>query len=198
MREEIRRIHRQTKITTLYVTHDQKEALSLAGRMAILNEGRLDALGTPRELYRRPPTRFSAAFLGEINALAGKVLADGKVDTACGVIEVNPGAQASSLPSLDAGKMAALPGTQVTIFCRPESIFIAEESAQVPPPAGFQPLEARGRVLSGAFFGGNTLYEIALPGEVRWRVLRHEANGQGLPEGAPVKLAVDRRAWATI
>src|SRR5213075_159473 len=64
MREEIRRIHRQTKITTLYVTHDQKEALSLAARMAILRAGKLAALGPPRELSRHPPNRFSADFLG--------------------------------------------------------------------------------------------------------------------------------------
>jgi len=74
MRSEIRRIHRQTRRATLYVTHDQKEALSIADRLAILRDGKLDAVGTPRGLYWNPPTRFTAAFLGEINALPGEVL----------------------------------------------------------------------------------------------------------------------------
>src|SRR5204863_2365241 len=87
MREEIRRIHKQTKITALYVTHDQGEALSLAERMAILNKGTVDALGEPRQLYRNPPTRFSAEFLGDINLLEGTLAADSRsVATAAGTI----------------------------------------------------------------------------------------------------------------
>src|SRR5476649_2102162 len=78
MREEIRRIHKATKITTLYVTHDQKEALSLADRMAILRAGKVDALGPPRQLYRFPPTKFSADFLGDVNAIPGTIAADGR------------------------------------------------------------------------------------------------------------------------
>jgi ABC-type Fe3+/spermidine/putrescine transport system ATPase subunit len=181
MREEIRRIHKQTQITTLYVTHDQKEALALAGRLAILNEGRLNALGKPRDLYQHPPTRFSAAFLGEINALAGKVLAGGKVATACGEIEVP-----HSLPV----------GAPIAVFCRPESVHVSLETDGLPPES-FQPLAGSARVVSGAFCGGYTLYEISLPGEVRWRVSRPD-HGSALAEGALVKVAVDGRALAVL
>jgi iron(III) transport system ATP-binding protein len=67
MREEIRRIHAQTRITTIYVTHDQKEALSLADRMAVLHDGRVEQVGDPRTVYRAPANRFVADFIGETN-----------------------------------------------------------------------------------------------------------------------------------
>src|SRR5712671_2546615 len=67
LREEIRRIHAQTRITTIYVTHDQKEALSLADRMAVVREGVIEQTGDPRTIYRSPATRFVADFIGETN-----------------------------------------------------------------------------------------------------------------------------------
>lgn len=73
MREEIRRIHDQTRITTLYVTHDQKESLSMADRIAVLRDGMVEQVGTPRELYAAPASRFVADFVGETNWLAAEV-----------------------------------------------------------------------------------------------------------------------------
>src|SRR5947199_1816195 len=73
MREEIRRIHAQTKITTIYVTHDQKEALSLASRMAVMRDGTIEQIGNPRTVYRSPANRFVADFIGETNWLTGQV-----------------------------------------------------------------------------------------------------------------------------
>jgi len=74
MRDEIRRIHAQTRITTIYVTHDQKEALSLAQRMCVLRNGRVEQIGEPREVYRAPTNRFVADFIGETNWLEGTVV----------------------------------------------------------------------------------------------------------------------------
>jgi len=74
MREEIRRIHAQTRLTTIYVTHDQKEALSLADRMAVMREGLIEQIGDPRAVYRAPANRFVADFMGETNWLAAEVL----------------------------------------------------------------------------------------------------------------------------
>jgi iron(III) transport system ATP-binding protein len=79
MREEIRRIHAQTKITTIYVTHDQKEALSLADRMAVLRDGVLEQIGDPRTVYRAPVNRFVADFIGETNWFPA-VVAEGAGD----------------------------------------------------------------------------------------------------------------------
>jgi iron(III) transport system ATP-binding protein len=73
LRHEIRRICKASGITTVYVTHDQKEALSMADRVALLRDGRIVQLGTPRDLYREPKTRFVAEFLGEADFLEATV-----------------------------------------------------------------------------------------------------------------------------
>jgi iron(III) transport system ATP-binding protein len=73
MRGEIRRICKSAGLTTIYVTHDQKEALSVADRLAILEAGRVIQCGTPVEVYRRPANRFVAGFIGETNFLEGEV-----------------------------------------------------------------------------------------------------------------------------
>jgi ABC-type Fe3+/spermidine/putrescine transport system ATPase subunit len=76
LRGELQRIHRETRTTCLYVTHDQEEALSLADRIAVMNRGRIEQLGAPREIYERPANEFTARFMGEINVLnAGSPLA---------------------------------------------------------------------------------------------------------------------------
>lgn len=74
LRSEIRRICKASGITTVYVTHDQKEALSMADRLAIVSKGRLAQVGTPRDLYTRPSTRFVATFLGEANIIPCEVI----------------------------------------------------------------------------------------------------------------------------
>ena len=71
MRREIKRLHDETQTTALYVTHDQNEALSVADRIGVMRGGSLQQVGTPRELYRLPQTRFVAGFLGESNFLPG-------------------------------------------------------------------------------------------------------------------------------
>jgi iron(III) transport system ATP-binding protein len=72
MRNELRRIHAQTGITTIYVTHDQKEALSLARRIAVMESGRVRQVGTPREIYVSPADQFVAEFVGQANILHGQ------------------------------------------------------------------------------------------------------------------------------
>ncbi len=186
MRDEIRRIHRETKITTLYVTHDQGEALSLAGRMAILNKGKIDALGPPRGIYRNPPTRFSAEFLGEINALTG-ILADDRrsVSTGAGIVPLN----ANELPS------TLQTGSTVTAFCRPESVTI---SAIDDANAAHMSLKLNARIASSAFLGESTVYEIEVDGQPKWRVRRHETGEQVFADGTPVRISVAADAWAVV
>ncbi len=69
LREELSRIHRETKTTCLYVTHDQEEALSLADRIAVMNHGKIEQIGTPTELYQHPVNEFTARFMGPINII---------------------------------------------------------------------------------------------------------------------------------
>jgi iron(III) transport system ATP-binding protein len=89
MREHIQELHRAIGITMIYVTHDQKEALAMADRMAVMRMGRVGQVGDPRSLYARPSDRFVADFIGEINLLPGEVSAVGeevRVETALGAI----------------------------------------------------------------------------------------------------------------
>lgn len=103
MRDEIRRLHSELRITTVYVTHDQKESLALAGRIAVLRDGRVEQLGRPREIYRRPASRFVADFIGECNWLEAQVIAvrDGlaTVRTALGDVTGPAGAMTPGAPA---------------------------------------------------------------------------------------------------
>ncbi len=74
MRSEIRRICKSSGFTTIYVTHDQKEALSVADRIAVIQAGRIVQVGTPAEMYRRPINSFVADFIGSTNLIRGKVI----------------------------------------------------------------------------------------------------------------------------
>lgn len=113
MREEIRRIHAQTRITTIYVTHDQKEALSLASRMAVLRDGVVEQIGDPRTVYRAPANRFVADFIGETNWVEAEVEGG-----AGGVLELR-----TPLGKIRAaGKSSA--GGKVWLGFRPESVQI--------------------------------------------------------------------------
>lgn len=91
MRQEIRRLCKDNKLTGVYVTHDRQEALSMADRVAILKDGKIRQIGTPLEIYRRPADAFIANFIGETNFVPGKVVAveNGQtaVETAFGVLK---------------------------------------------------------------------------------------------------------------
>jgi iron(III) transport system ATP-binding protein len=119
MREELREIHWRTAVTMLYVTHDQKEALSMAQRLALMNLGRIVQVGTPDELYRRPASRFAAEFIGETNLFTGRIL---RRDEAAVVVETPLG----EMRCPDAvGR--ALGGT-VSVCFRPESVELVAPS----------------------------------------------------------------------
>ena len=114
MRAEIRRVCKEFKLTTVYVTHDQKEALSIADRMAILESGHILQVGTPREVYKRPRSKVVANFIGETDFLPGRVLGPAgdflTVETAVGNFEGVLG---------DAAHPPAT-GAEVTVSIRPE------------------------------------------------------------------------------
>ena len=76
MRREIKELHRKTKVTVVYVTHDQSEALALADRIVVMNQGQIEQVGTPQEIYSHPATPFVAKFVGRSNLIAGTWSAD--------------------------------------------------------------------------------------------------------------------------
>jgi iron(III) transport system ATP-binding protein len=114
MRTEIRRICRAAGLTAIYVTHDQKEALSIADRMAVLNKGRIEQIGRPQDLYLRPGNIFVASFMGETNLLPGKIIA-----TADGTAEVETAIGRLRSSAVPPGVGA---GAAVTVSVRPETI----------------------------------------------------------------------------
>jgi thiamine transport system ATP-binding protein len=73
LRTQVKRIQSELGITTVYVTHDQEEALAVSDRVAVMNEGRVEQVGRPEDVYRRPTTRFVAEFLGDNNVFAGEI-----------------------------------------------------------------------------------------------------------------------------
>jgi iron(III) transport system ATP-binding protein len=117
MRAEIRRICKTRGLTAIYVTHDQKEALSIADRLAILNCGKVEQTGSPIDVYRRPKNRFVAGFIGEANFIEGtiKEISDGAVFVDSKIGTVVADASCLAEPSL------AKPWTSVTLCVRPEA-----------------------------------------------------------------------------
>ena len=114
MREEIRRIHAETGITMVYVTHDQKESLSMADRIAVMSMGRIEQIGDSRSIYRRPVNRFVADFIGETNIFAGTLAA---VDGGVGRVDT-PLGQFRAL----VGETPVQVGQAVEVMVRPESL----------------------------------------------------------------------------
>ncbi len=136
MRGEIRRIHEETGITMIYVTHDQKEALSMADRMAVMDMGTVQQVGAPRAVYRRPLNRFVAEFVGETNMLPGTLVS---VGDRTGLVETAPGNLTAALPDHPPAEGAAVlcmvrpeclrigPGEQNTLSARlADSVYLGE------------------------------------------------------------------------
>ncbi len=149
MRGELKRIHRDAGATTVYVTHDQGEALTMATHVAVMRAGRIEQLGSPREIYRRPASLFVADFVGSpgINRIAGRLVADGGV----AVLETAAGCFATTAP-------AALAGWEVVGAVRPEDLELTE-------PDGGRRVQVFA-VLPG---GGETIIQVNLGAE-RWSV----------------------------
>ncbi len=169
MRSEIRRICRATGLTTLYVTHDQKEALSIADRIAILERGRVVQVGPPEQLYTRPETPFVAEFLGHSNLIAGRVLeraaADPQPDAAA------PGGDGRQRWYIDTalGKLWAFAkpglvgaGANVTLAIRPEQLRIAPTSRQAPAAQSVNCVPAC--VLESWFLGDRSEHRLSAGG----------------------------------
>ncbi|MBI3516029.1 MAG: ABC transporter ATP-binding protein [Proteobacteria bacterium] len=114
---EIKRLHRQLGITFIYVTHDQREALIMSDRIAVMNDGRIAQLGSPTDLYDRPANRFVAGFVGESNFLEGEVTHVDRTAVAVSIAGTTVTATCATAPAL---------GTRVALAVRPEKIGFAD------------------------------------------------------------------------
>jgi putative spermidine/putrescine transport system ATP-binding protein len=142
MRAELKDIQRAVGITTVFVTHDQHEALGLSDRIAVMNAGRIEQLGVPREVYEQPATRFVADFVGASTALEGRVLDERTVALAGGQrVEVR-----LSRP--------LAPGATIRLLVRPERVILG----------GAGPNTLRARIASVMFLGDHSEVRVELDG----------------------------------
>ena len=171
MQVELKRIQRDVAITTIFVTHDQEEALTLSDRIGILDEGRLIQEGPPLEVYERPATAFTARFLGNANLLRGEVRD--------GAIELADGTRLASADSPGAE------GAPAVCAVRPEKILL-EAGADATAGEGVNLLQVR--VLGHVFAGSSLTYRVDWRGQTL-KVFVQNRGGAVIPEGAEVRLS---------
>src|SRR6266496_2768714 len=147
MQVELKRIQREVGITFVYVTHDQGEALTMSDRIAVMNDGVIEHLGSPREIYEHPRTRFVAGFIGTSNLLTGTVT---RLDGDLAVIQVSPDEQVI----VPAGERTVASSSQIEITVRPEKISI---SAGRPDSVGSV---LRGTVTEVVYLGTSTTFTV--------------------------------------
>ncbi|APH73771.1 ABC transporter ATP-binding protein [Aquibium oceanicum] len=126
LREEIRAIQKELGITTIFVTHDQEEALSMSDRIVVMYNGRAEQVGTPFEIYNKPATRFVAGFVGTLNVLEGKV-----ADAEKGIVRIGSEEVLTGRPLT--GRKA---GEQISLALRPEAISLGHGQGRVATATG--------------------------------------------------------------
>ncbi|OPZ28082.1 MAG: Spermidine/putrescine import ATP-binding protein PotA [Lentisphaerae bacterium ADurb.BinA184] len=177
MRQQLRALVKATGTTGIYVTHDQKEALSMADRIAVMRDGRIVQTGTPRELYESPVNRFVADFIGEANFLrgtAGHRQGDTvTIETVVGPLRARAGQAVAS-------------GTAVECCVRPERITIVAAGGDAAPPDG--ECRFRATVESVSYQGELVQYVCRLGEGVSWKVLRLAEGQAPLAVGSAVCL----------
>jgi len=164
LREQIRSLQQRLGTTTLFVTHDQEEALSMADRVGVMHDGRLEQIATPDELYDRPATPFVAEFVGIMNRIPGDML------------ELLGGARGLTA-DLTGGRPAGS-GGEVDALVRPEGLRIAAS------PTG------NGIVVSRTFLGQLTRVSVRLSGDVVVQVDQQSTEAAGITPGDPVQVTL--------
>ncbi|KTQ95588.1 spermidine/putrescine ABC transporter ATP-binding protein [Aureimonas ureilytica] len=171
MRNEIRDIQKKLGITAIFVTHDQVEALTICDKVVVMNQGRLEQIGTPHEIYEQPRSAFVAGFVGRINRLPGR--ASGGLAQAAGINVSAPG----------------LSG-EVDVMVRPHRIAVSTTAL---PPSDDASYRVTGTIMRSTFAGDLLEYEVSVGGSsVRAETVSRSGEAL-LPPGTPVTLSWDRR-----
>jgi iron(III) transport system ATP-binding protein len=171
LRFELKRFQRDLRITSVYVTHDQVEALGLSSRIAVMRDGQIVQIGRPQDIYEKPVNRFVADFIGTSNFLSGRISAG---EGALVVIDSEVGRlHANAQPGLHVGE-------QVTVAVRPEGIEMSST-----PPAGNLPNELQGEVVTKSYQGDAVDHMV--------RIGTHEVRVR-----LPVRLAIDDGTSVTV
>jgi iron(III) transport system ATP-binding protein len=177
MRRELLSLHRRLGITTIFVTHDQEEAMTICDRVAVLDQGVIQQIGTPIEIFDRPANRFVAQFVGTVNLFEGKVARDGD-----GAHFRSPDFGEVALPRA----LQAAPADRVEIAFRPHAVRFAsdgDEDALVLP----------GIVEGGEFLGEFMRYEIRVGRALVVSDQPHRRGEERLPKGTSVTLSIPAR-----
>ena len=178
VRRELRELQQRLGITAIFVTHDQEEANTICDRIAVINDGAVQQVGTPMEIYDRPRNLFVAGFLGAANIFEGRLVADGPdrvFETPAGRVPVAPGREVP-------------PGAKLVF--RPQNAVLAAPAAPVAPGR----VRLTGTIRHHEFLGGVVRYGVALGPDEALVDVSHQA-GEGLIEaGSPVALdlAIDK------
>ncbi len=165
MQIEISRLHRELGITMLYVTHDQEEALTMSDRIVLMNQGRIEQVGTAEELYFRPESAYAADFIGDSNLLPASVMAVG--DT----LELQAFGNVLTAPLPD---LAVSTGERVRLLVRPESAYLAAAVEQ-----GVNRLQ--GRLTESMVSGAMVKHFVALNDESLFEVAEVNRAGRWRP-----------------
>jgi putative spermidine/putrescine transport system ATP-binding protein len=164
LREQIRTLQQRLGTTTLFVTHDQEEALSMADRVGVMRAGRLEQVAAPDELYDRPATAFVAEFVGTMNRLPGELGSDGRSVTVLG----------STVPVQDGGPSSG----SVNVLVRPENLTVA-------PTEG-----GNGIVFLRTFLGATSRITVLLSGDLQVLVDVPSTHAAAMTPGASVAVGV--------
>jgi ABC-type Fe3+/spermidine/putrescine transport system ATPase subunit len=179
VRAEIRKLQKELGITTVYVTHDQEEALTLSDRIAVFNQGRVFQVGPPKELYERPANRFVADFIGINNLIDGVVQSAGdflRVKTALGELRALPEKRFKA-------------GDRCVVSIRPENASLGETGDNI----------VRGRIAFAAYLGNTLRYDVdAGQGLILKADVRDPWHHEELAAGAPVAVAFAASATVAI
>jgi ABC-type Fe3+/spermidine/putrescine transport system ATPase subunit len=149
MRFEIRRLHDEMRITSVYVTHDQAEAMVTSDRIAVMNEGRVEQIGTPEEIYEHPRTQFVASFIGRTNCLTGVVA--GRASVRCNGLALAVGVNVGIPPA----------GQTVAVSIRPQEILLGA-AGEMGDGGAINVLD--GRILRHAYLGEGRDYLVEVAG----------------------------------
>ncbi|MCH4157837.1 MAG: ABC transporter ATP-binding protein [Acidaminococcaceae bacterium] len=183
MRNAIKRIQQQIGITTVYVTHDQEEALAVSDRIAVMHNGIIQQVGSPQHIYQRPTNQFVATFIGLSNMIKAKLVDAGGVPALdFGKDYVVPMAKLNLAPVTggQTPSLAAVSGKTVTVSVRPEEFTIARSGAGIDAV-----------VKSSIFLGVMTHYFLEQADGKELEVIRPSEVGTIIPNETPVKLQVD-------
>ena len=171
LREQIRQIQRELGITTIFVTHDQEEALSISDRIVVMNAGRVEQIGAPFEIYNHPETRFVATFVGQLNTLDAKV-----TDAAAKQVSID--GQSITLPSLPT---TAKSGDTIALTMRPEAVTLAADGRDI---------VLSGKVAEISFLGSVIRLKVDLGGNTLDLDIFNDQRTPPPEHGAPVKVGI--------